>query len=528
MHKTWNLLPQLLDDPLEQLFLNRKLKTLKEREGFLSPNLDDFEKELQIPGIEKTQKRILTAIEKKELIIVYGDYDVDGVCASAILYKALSTLGAKVLPYIPHREKEGYGLSNLGLEFARDSGATVVITVDNGIVALEQADYAKKIGLDLIITDHHLPLEKLPDAYSIVHSTKMCGAGVAWCLVRSLISKSLAEDLLQFVGIATICDMIPLVGIGRAFVKRGLGVLSKTNNLGLIELSIQCGFDLKHVTSYEIGHIIGPRLNAIGRLEHAIDALRLLCTKDSEKAKNLARLLCDANVTRQKMTVDALEEARLKIDKTKKIHILDSKEWAQGIIGLIAGRIAEEHMRPAIAISVGETFSKGSARSVNGLNIVEVIRSCSDVLIDVGGHPGAAGFSILNEHIEIFKTRIEKLVETLPDDVQRVIDIDAKCESQDISKKLIKDLEKLEPFGFGNPKPLFVTFGMKASDVRTVGSGKHLKFKADNIDAIAFGMGDLEKDLRSSNLVDVVYSLEIDNYNGFEKIQLKVKDIKLS
>ncbi|MDP3733153.1 MAG: DHH family phosphoesterase, partial [Candidatus Daviesbacteria bacterium] len=201
----WKVFPKKSDDLIKQLLINRKVE---EEISFLNPNISEYEKDLNIPGIDKAQTRILQAIKNNELIIVYGDYDVDGICGCAILYKSLVSLGAKILPYIPHREKEGYGLSRLGLEFARDSGATLVITVDNGIVAMDQAKFAKEIGLDLIITDHHIPAKEKPDAYEIVHSIKMCGAAVAWCLIKDLIKKELTTELLQFVALATVCDLM--------------------------------------------------------------------------------------------------------------------------------------------------------------------------------------------------------------------------------------------------------------------------------------------------------------------------------
>jgi single-stranded-DNA-specific exonuclease len=530
MSKVWKVLPQKSDDLITQLLLNRGIKTEEEKERFFNPKLEDFQKDLDIPGIKKSQERIKKAIELQELIVVYGDYDVDGIASCAILYKALTSIGAKVLPYIPHREKEGYGLGETGLEFARDAGASLVITVDNGIVALEQAKFAKKLGLELIITDHHLPLEEKPVAYSIVHSTKMCGAGVAWCLIRTMIKESLADELLEFVCIATITDLIPLTGLGRAFVKAGLKKLNKTTNLGLHSLFNECGVGVGEITSYTVGHIIGPRLNAIGRLEHAIDALRLLCTKDSVKARKLAKLICEANLQRQNLTVQAIEQARLQIKKDSKIHVLYSKEWIPGIIGLIAGRVAEEHYRPAIAISMGETVSKGSARSIDGINIVEVIRqSCGDILVDVGGHKGAAGFSILNEHIEIFQKRIEtKIGEIILENPEPVLEIEAEVEVGQLTKSLAKELEKFEPLGFGNPPPLLAAKNMKPSDIRTVGNGKHLKFRADNIETIAFGMGELESLLKKGQLINLAFFLEINRFNGSEILQLKVRDLSFN
>ncbi|MBI2596059.1 single-stranded-DNA-specific exonuclease RecJ [Candidatus Daviesbacteria bacterium] len=526
MHKEWKILPKKSDGLTEQFLSNRGIGTGQAREEFFKPALENYQQALEIPGIKKAQDRIKKAIEKNELIIIYGDYDVDGICASAILYKALTSIGAKVLPYIPHREKEGYGLSRLGLESAKQSGASLVITVDNGIVAIEEAKFAKESGLDLIITDHHLPLDEKPQAYSIVHSTKMCGAAVAWCLVCDRIRQDLKKDLLQFVAVATVCDLIPLVGLGRAYVVEGLKILNQTQNLGFLELIKQSGIESGHIGSYEIGHIIGPRINAIGRLEHAIDALRLLCTKDPAKAKSLAKLLNDKNSERQKLTIDGVEQAKILVNGNgnKKIYVLDSKNWSPGIIGLIAARICEEYYCPAIAISVGPTHSRGSARSIKGINIVGLIRECSDLLVGIGGHPGAAGFSILNENIPQFRKRLEELVEKIPK-TETTLEIEAEIPVGQLTKSLVKEIEKFEPFGFGNPRPVLVTRAMRISEIRTVGGGKHLKLKADGIDAIGFGMGEMEKDLKQGQLLDVAYYLEINKFNGSETLQLKVKDV---
>ncbi|MBI2196338.1 single-stranded-DNA-specific exonuclease RecJ [Candidatus Daviesbacteria bacterium] len=520
----WKILPKKSDELIEQLLINRGIKTAKDKNQFFHPQISDFEKDLQIPGTAKATKRILEAIKKDELIVVFGDYDVDGICASAILYKGLTSIGAKVLPYIPHREKEGYGLSKLGLEFARDSGATLVITVDNGIAAIDQVKFAKEIGLDLIITDHHIPGRERPDAFEIVHSTKMCGAAVAWCLIRDLIKKELATELLQFVAIATVCDLLRLVGLGRAFVFEGLQILRRTTNLGLLTLINECGTSLQDIGSFEIGYMIGPRLNAMGRLEHAIDSLRLLCTKDPVKARRLAKLLCETNSTRQRMTEEALEQAKLLVDKQNKIHVLASKDWSAGIIGLVAGKVTDEYSRPAIAISIGEEISKGSARSIDGINIVELIRKHADILIDVGGHPGAAGFSLYSKHIEIFKKRLEEYKLVLPEE-ERVLEVEAEVNSKQLTKGLVSELEKFEPFGMDNRRPIFATRGMRVSDIRTVGDGKHLKGRADGLDFIAFGMGEWANMLQSGQTIDLAYNLELDTYNGAEKLQLKVRDV---
>lgn len=523
----WKITPKKSDDVIEQLFLNRNIASRKEKELFLNPKLSDFESELKISGVDKSVKRIIKAIETHELITIYGDYDVDGICASAILYKALTSVGAKVLPYIPDREKEGYGLSIRSLEELKKKGTGLVITVDNGITAIDQAKFAKEIDLDLIITDHHVTLSEKPEAYSIIHSVKMCGAGVAWVLTTRLLQdKKLVAELLQFASIATICDLMPLTGIGRAFAVEGLRVLNETKNAGLLALIYEAGLKLGTLGSFEVGYIIGPRLNAMGRMKDAMASLRLLCTEDPASAKKLARLLCETNSSRQTATAAAVEEAKLLIDIEKKIHVLASKKWSAGIIGLVAGRICEEYNRPAIAISVGDEISKGSARSVKGINIVEAIRKHQDILINVGGHPQAAGFSLLSRHIELFRTRLTDGIIFEPQE-EKVLEIEAEVPAHKLSKKLYFEIEKFAPFGIGNKKPVFCTSGMQISSFRALSEGKHLKGRADGFDFIAFNMGHMAPLLPQDQIVALAYTIELDTFNGQEKLQLKIKDIKL-
>lgn len=520
----WRVSPRNSPDLLEQLLLNRGIRTKREKEHFFNPKIEDFENILNIDGIKKSTKRILSAIKNNELIIIYGDYDADGICAATILYKALTSLGARVLPYIPNREKEGYGLSKQGIDTIKNMGASLVVTVDNGISACNEAKYANKKGLDLIITDHHLAGKEKPEAYAIIHSTKMCGAAVAWCLIRNLTSEA-AKDLLQFVAIATICDLIPLIGLGRAFVAEGLKILNKTGNPGLRALINQSLISSGNVGSFEVGYIIGPRLNAMGRIGHAIDSLRMLCTKDPIRANRLAKLLCDSNLDRQQMTHIAYEEAQQLVDIGQKIHVLASKEWSAGIIGLVAGRICEQYSRPAIAISVGEEISKGSARSVDGINIVDVIKRNEDLLIKVGGHPGAAGFSLYSKNIEIFKNRLEKQIIDMAY-TEPCLEIEAEIESREISEELFSKIQKLEPFGQGNKKPVFFSSAKKISAIKKVGDGKHIRGIADGIDFIGFNMVQFESVLMSGSRVDLAYTLEQNNFNGFQKIQLKLMDVK--
>lgn len=532
MSKTWKIVAEKVIDSAEeleeQLLFNRGLKTEKQKELFFNPKLENYEKEFHLAGIAMAKKRILKAVENKELIIVYGDYDADGLCGAAVLYLGLTFLGAKVLPYIPHREKEGYGLSREGLDQAKAEGCKLVITVDNGIVALKQAKYAKKLGLDLIITDHHVLLEELPEAFSVVHSTKMCGTAVAWCLVKKMVSETLALELLDLVALASIADMVILKDVNRVLVKEGLKKLNKTKRAGLLALIEEAGLELGKIGTYEVGYILGPRLNAKGRLEHALDALRLLCTKDLEKAKKLAKMLSDTNNQKKQLVEEALVEARAMVKIDKKVLVLFSKNWIPGIVGLVAGRISEEYNLPTIAISLGEIESKGSARSIKGVNIVETIRLCSELLIDVGGHPQAAGFTLETAKIEIFKEKLEKTIEKIDFAKDGSLEIEGELNPQKITKKMVEVIKHFEPFGIGNNKPVWASLKVPVYDLKTVGSGKHLKFRMGDLEAIAFSKGDWAEKIKKGQPVDLAYYLEINKFNGSENLQLKVLEIKLS
>lgn len=524
------------EELVDVMLHNRGLTTKSKVNKFLFPNLSDFEKELQLEGIPIAEKRITKSIKDQELIYIYGDYDVDGVCSTAIMYKTLTARGAKVLPYIPHREKEGYGLSETGIRAIADKGAKLIITVDNGIVALEQSLLCQKLGIDLIITDHHMPSENLPQAHAIVHSTKMCGSAVAWCLARSLLEVEAANKLLDLVAMATICDLMPLTEINRAFAKEGIEKLHQTENLGLKALSLEAGLFLQDINSYHIGHILGPRLNAIGRLEHAMDALRLLCTASPIQARNLAQKLCAANDQKKKITTEAINLARqmlsshLKDGKLdKKIILLKSPDWIPGVIGLMAGRIVDEYQIPTIVIAQGEVYSKGSARSIDGVNIIETIRACSDCLLDVGGHTHAAGFTLETAKIDEFDDKISSLMEnTQVIFSEKVLELEGSVNSKKVTLDWVRELQKFEPFGLDNPKPAFEIKNINVSDTRSVGSGQHLKFKADGVDAIAFGIDKMGVSIKDGDKVDLAVELDINSYRGKEELQFKVLDIHLA
>lgn len=532
--KKWQVLGKPDSDIIDILLKNRGLKTKKEIENFLIPP-NPYTLTPSDVGIEKRQLsraiiRIKKAVKDKESIVVYADYDADGITAGAIMWETLHNLGASVMPYIPHRVEEGYGLSLKGIDAVRELyDPALIITVDHGITAWEKVEYAKKLGIDVIVTDHHVKPKKLPNC-TIVHTTQLAGAGVSW-----FVAKQLRSDAdLALAAIGTIADMINLVGPNRSIAKHGLEEINKTSRVGLKALITDAAIPKGTLGTYEVSHMLAPRLNAMGRLEHALDALRLLCTKQKEKATHLAQKLGLTNRERQQLTIDTTAHAlqgialRTKGDAfRKKLIFVSHESYNQGVIGLVAGKLVEEYYRPAIVVSKGEKFSKASARSIVGFNIVEAIRSLSDLLVDVGGHPMAAGFTVETKNLSLLQQGLENLAQkTITDEMlTRSLRIDAEIPLKLASEALWKKLRDFEPFGFGNPEPVFATRGVTISDARLVGAnGKHLKLRINAIDAIAFGMGHLLGQLQDTP-VDIAYTISLDTWNGNRRLQLKIKDI---
>ncbi len=598
---------------LNILLENRGLTKKEEIEQFLHPELESvtpISVGIDTKELSKTIKRIHQAIEKKEEIIIFGDYDVDGITATAILWETLHAMGAKVMPYIPSRFEEGYGLSIKGIEnviLVSDKGAhpgsdsgsstrmtkekpTLIITVDNGIVANEAVDFAKKQGIDVIITDHHVPGEKLPSAYAIFHTTKLCGAGVAYLLAQELTHSVIARSEttkqssleiaalasvarndvsnhhLELVALATVADLVPLTGANRTLLMFGLKQLKSTHRPGLLALFADAQVDPQKIDVYAIGHMLSPRLNAMGRMASAMDSLRLLCTKDRLRAKVLADMLGNTNRERQVLTKKLAEHAvssiKYQISNIKKLLFVSHESYEEGVIGLVAGKLVETFYRPAIVLSIGEKISKASARSVAGFNIIEFIRTNSDLLINAGGHPMAAGFTIETGKIALLQEALEKLAEEQLDEVMltRVLRIDCELPLEYVTQDVYKELQQLAPFGMANPEPTFVS-KVEVKEIKVIGKDKsHLKLKISPnviasearyslapgeaegshsknrhpelvsgsfpIDAIAFGMGDLAAQLKVGQEVDMVYTIDENIWNGKTSLQVKVKDIK--
>jgi len=557
------------------IILKNRGITKRESEAFLNPQLEDITPDsvgIDKKHLSKTLNRITEAIKQQEKIIVYGDYDVDGITGTAVLWETLHSMGANVMPYIPHRVDEGYGLSTKGISNIMNmpqpkadqplaENIKLIITVDNGIVANAAVDFANEQGIDVIITDHHVSADghqNLPNAFAVVHTTQLCGAGVAWILAKEL-KKNVIPDFdrgsiqidsrfrgndspeedthLELAALGTIADLVPLTGANRAIVKHGLKKLCSTKRKGLLALFEEAGCEQSTLGVYQVGHIIAPRLNATGRMESAMDSLRLLCTKDERRAYELAASLGRTNKERQQVMFSAAEHASLTLkgrNALKKLLIVADEKYPEGVIGLVAGRLVEEYYRPAIVISKGEKMSKGSVRSVNGFNIIEFLRNSSEYFVNVGGHPMAAGFTIETEKLEAFQKALEDMAESILDDstLTRSLRIDTVIPFSFITTDLYLALQQLAPFGMGNPEPTFLSEKVEIKDIRLLGKdNKHLKLLLQQeygpiLEAVAFGMGELYGSYAIGDLVDAVYTVDENTWQGNTKLQLKVKDLR--
>lgn len=554
--KKWEILNKLpkgkkkatSDDIIDILLKGRGITTAEKKKEFFNPVLPE-KITLRALGLNKTAiekgiVRIKKAKKNKEKIIVYGDYDADGITGTAILWETLYALETDTMPYIPDRFTEGYGLNpetitklkidhpNLGL----------IISVDNGIVANKAVGKANKLGIDVIITDHHKKGKTYPKAFTLIHATKIGGAALAWIFAREIrkklkISKSKFEigDGLDLAAIGTIADQIPLLGPNRSFVKYGLTALNKTIRPGLLALFKEASVKRGAIGTYTIGFIVAPRINAMGRLQHAMGALRLLCTKNATQAEEFAHFLGKTNSERQKIVEEVTIHAKNAVKETMETSILVVHEsYHEGVIGLVASRLVEKYYRPTIVISQGEEVSKASARSIPGFNMIDSLQKLDKLLIEVGGHPMAAGFSIKTSNIDKFTKAFDKETKLVLDEelLRRRLKIDLELNFSLLSKKLAETLSTFEPTGSGNLAPVFVTNGVTVVDARAVGkTGTHLKLKLQEngkvLDTIAFGFGHLSPKLAPGSLIDIAYNLEENEWNGMVNLQLKAKDIKV-
>ncbi len=527
---------------VETILENRNLKTNKEVESFLNPKKPEKirieELGIRKKDLKKITKRLQIAKEKKEKVVIFGDYDCDGVCATAILWESMYKLGYDVMPYIPDRFTEGYGLKTSSFEMlnAKNLNAKLIICVDNGIVAYDAINKAKELGIDIIVVDHHAKGSQPLNAYGILHSTKVCGSALSWFLVREIsnkvepskqVLKRFDLDMLELCCIGTISDQMPLTNINRSIVKYGLEELNNTKRLGLKQIIKDSG--ITKVGVYEVGFMIAPRINAMGRLSHAIEALRLICTRDSLKALNLSKSLTETNTKRQKIVDEVVARVLEETSDKDKIMVV-AGEYHEGVIGLASGRLTEKYHKPSIVISINKEVSKASARSIEGFNIIEAIKE-TNLILEGGGHTMAAGFSISTTKIEEFRKKINELanIKLTEELLEKKLKIDLVLNFENITIDLVEELKKLEPYGYGNSQPIFMSEKVKILEVKTVGSdGKHLKLKLEQngikLDAIWFNT---QYKVQSTKYIDVAYSIEEHTWNSKTSIQLKIKDIIL-
>jgi single-stranded-DNA-specific exonuclease len=528
------------------LLVNRGLNTVEEAEAFLYPAKQSFHNPFLLDGMEQAVQRVHEAISKQEKILVFGDYDADGVSSTTVMVSALRELGASVDFYIPNRFTEGYGPNEAAFRWAKESGFSLIITVDTGIAAIKEASLAKELGIDLIITDHHEPGPILPDAYAIIHPKKpgstypfkeLAGVGVAFKMAHALLGK-VPMHLLDVAVIGTIADLVPLRGENRLIALLGLRELQTTKRVGLQALIKKCGIDANQLNEDTVGFMIGPRINAAGRLASADPAVHLLMTEDKEEAQMLAEEIDALNKERQQLVNEIAEEAVKMVEESfppeeNSVLVVAKEGWNSGIIGIVASRLVEIFYRPTIVLSIDSEkgLAKGSARSIPGFDLFANLSTCRDILPHFGGHPMAAGMTLSIEHIDELRTRLNSLAgELLTDeDFIPVTPVDVKCSIADISLKTIEQLQMLAPFGVDNPKPRVLIEDVSIQMLRRVGTDQsHLKavFEQDGvtIDSIGFGYGYLYEEIAPNSKVSVVGELSINEWNNFRKPQLLIHD----
>ena len=493
-------------------------------------------------SLEKAIKRIEQAKRNGEHVIVYGDYDADGITGTAILWEILHDIGIFVLPHIPERFSEGYGLNLESVEKLKkeDPKISLIITVDHGITAGKKVGDVKKMGVDMIITDHHQKGKVLPKPLALIYTTKISGSALAWFFAREISKKFKIPDSgfkiqerLQLAAIGTVADQLPLLGPNRSIVKYGLYELNKTKRPGLISLFNEAG--ISEIGPYEIGFVIAPRINSMGRLRHGLESLRLLCTTDKVRGLKIAHNIGKVNLERQKIVEEVVEHAlSVARDNSLKVIVLADEKYHEGVIGLAAAKLVEKFYKPAIVMSKKGNIAKASARSIFGFNIIEAIRTLEEHYIEGGGHPMAAGFSIKTENIEIFTKKINDFAaKNLTDEIlQRRLKIDCQINFNLINSDLVKELSLFGPTGTGNPEPIFMSRGVELLDARTVGrDSKHLKLKVKQngyiLDSIYFGGGEIYSELTPGSKLNLVYSPEKNVWMGKESIQLKIKDVEI-
>ncbi|HTL39555.1 MAG TPA: single-stranded-DNA-specific exonuclease RecJ [Methylomirabilota bacterium] len=563
--KTWKVktlnpenLPNLPEMPglIVRLLALRGLTAPAQINDFLNPDYNKLYDPFLFKDMQKGVERIKLAIDRKEKITIYADYDADAITACAVTYLTLQKLGANVDHYIPDRFSEGYGINEEAIKKIAENGSKLIITVDCGINANAGALVCKNLGMDLIITDHHEVTGELPEALAIINPKNpsdnypfpyLTGVGVAFKLVQGLASRFQTSDskfslplgfekwLLDLVAIGTVADIQSISDENRILVSFGLKVMAKTRMVGLKILLDKAGVK-NPPDAFTLGFIVAPRINAAGRIAHANTAFELLVTADSEKAEKLSEELDNLNRHRQNLTEQIMSEAKsqLELVKDKKVLLAVGSDWPKGIVGLVAGKLAEEYRKPVLAISTSsDGLAVGSARSVAGFDIVEALKHAKDLLQKYGGHTQAAGFSLMAKDLEDFHLKLLDYADQVNLALaEPLIEADAEVTPMDITWENLEYLEKMAPWGYGNPKPKFMGSDFEVLDVRLVGAqSQHLKLKVrygeHRLPAIAFNQGFLATQIKWGSHLDAIFELGSNTWNGNKEIELKFYDIKL-
>lgn len=562
-----------------RMLVNREIEDLEQARRFLYGDFSDFYDGYTMKDMRIGVDIIKNAITKGKKIVVYGDYDCDGVISTTILYYVLKRCGANFDYYIPNREDEGYGMNSNRIKILREEGAEVILTCDNGIAAFEQVALAKELGMEVVITDHHdIPFVQdeegnakysMPLADAVINPKrvdckysfdKLCGAGVAFkfskCLYKDFgIDTNEVYKLIELCAIATVCDVVDLLDENRIIVKKGLGMLNNTSNIGLKALLKVTGLEGKRLSAYHLGFVIGPCINATGRLETADLSVELLITESEQRADELAKTLFELNKRRQEITAESVESVTQQIERNKmdndKVILVYDQSVHESIAGIVAGRIRERYNVPAIVMTRGKEMPKGSARSIEEYNMFEELSKCKELLDKFGGHPMAAGLSLKEENMPRLRQMLLENCKLTEEDLTPKIKIDTRIPLNDLSEELIIDLENLEPFGKGNATPQFGEKGIQVSRLWLMGKDKKiLKLRCKiqgsyrSIDAISFDKFEDFKeqfinkygeekllqaiDTGDCNLkVDMIYYPSINEYNGNRNVQIIIKSIRL-
>jgi len=538
--------------PIARVLTNRNVLSAEAAETFLNGTLKDLYDPYLMKGMGKAVSRVEEAIRKKEKILIFGDYDVDGVLSVVILLRALAGLGAEVDYFIPERLKEGYGIKEAHLQIVKERGARLVISVDCGIKAVDFTAKAREAGVDVIITDHHRPGDALPEAVALLNPVlresgypfpSLAGVGVVFKLLQALLEKqgksAQLEHYAKLVAIGTIADVADLRGENRLLVKQGLKGLEKVSNRGLRSLLDQCGLLDRKVSEGDVGFRVAPRINAAGRMGAAGDAVRLFFSGDDDESLRLARRLSELNSQRQneedKIYSEALNRIREgSLDKRYRMLVLGCETWHRGIIGIVASKLKDYFYRPVLLFTYEDGKAHGSGRSISELSLIECLDACRDIFLDYGGHTLAVGCVLPRERMGLLKERINQVVgaRIKDDDLQKKVKIDARLNLAEIQSSFLDSYLRLAPFGVGNPKPTFLSEGVEVVGPPQVLQDKHLKFLARQDDRMIEALGWDRKEwlgeVRKGRRLDLVYSLRASNFRGEEKYSLTLEALKAS